>query len=208
MSKPFHEIIQEQGIDLATYQKSAIDTALPTAHSSKYLLPGLISEIGELAGVLAKEHRDSTGINEHDRICELGDIAWVTAVWLHFLGIHDDSNQQLGVPDDELTVNWPTDPMDVIIMMSTAVEGLTYHCYMSYPPAGKADASKDMFFDDKRGRDLAVFALISIWRILKLYSHVIAPGVTNAFNLALWTNLDKLQSRKLRGKLGGSGDHR
>lgn len=61
------------------YQQKAFSSCLPSCFNGDYLHYGLISEIGEFAGKLAKQIRG-------DRICrddikaELGDIAWFIAV--------------------------------------------------------------------------------------------------------------------------------
>jgi len=184
--------------DLAAYQTAALATALPTAHSTEYLLPGLLSELGELAGVLAKEYRDSTPINYEDRLSEMGDIAWVVAVWLHDLDITTTNTDNLGVSNETISKNPLTHPIDVVGLMLSLTEPLVSSCANlranpSPTPAGDVVAKN---------------VLLTIWRLLEFYAPTIAPNMEDPFKAALDSNIAKLTSRQARGKLGGSGDHR
>lgn len=184
--------------DLAAYQTAALATALPTAHSTEYLLPGLLSELGELAGVLAKEYRDSTPINYEDRLSEMGDVAWVVAVWLHDLGITTTNTDNLGVSNETISKNPLTNPIDVVGLMLSLTEPLVSSCAdlranPSHTPAGDIVAKN---------------VLLTIWRLLEFYAPTIAPNMEDPFKAALDSNIAKLTSRQARGKLGGSGDHR
>lgn len=184
--------------DLAAYQTAALATALPTAHSTEYLLPGLLSELGELAGVLAKEYRDSTPINYEDRLSEMGDIAWVVAVWLHDLDITTTNTDNLGVSNEIISKNLLTHPIDVVGLMLSLAEPLVSSCANlranpSPTPAGDVVAKN---------------VLLTMWRLLEFYAPTIAPNMEDPFKAALDSNIAKLTSRHARGKLGGSGDHR
>lgn len=184
--------------DLAAYQTAALATALPTAHSTEYLLPGLLSELGELAGVLAKEYRDSTPINYEDRLSEMGDVAWVVAVWLHDLDITTTNIDNIGVSRDSISNNPLTNPIDVVGLMLSITEPLVSSCAdlranHSPTPAGDIVAKN---------------VLLTIWRLLEFYAPTIAPNMEDPFKAALDSNIAKLTSRQARGKLGGSGDHR
>lgn len=185
------------GWDLASYQTAALATALPTAHSREYLLPGLLSELGELAGVLAKEYRDSTPINYEDRLSEMGDIAWVVAVWLHDLDI-TTTDTELGVRNEVIRRNPLTNPIEVVGLMLSLTEPIvsSYARIRSNPantPAGDVVAKN---------------VLLTLWRLLEFYAPVLAPTMEDPFKAALDSNIAKLTSRQARGKLGGSGDHR
>ena len=60
------------------YQKYAYQTALPTAKNLTYMILGLSSEVGEVAGKLKKEIRDN--INSKEAItAEIGDVLWYLA---------------------------------------------------------------------------------------------------------------------------------
>lgn len=183
---------------LASYQTAALATALPTAHSPEYLLPGLLSELGELAGVLAKEYRDSTPINYEDRLSEMGDVAWVTAIWLHDLGVTTTSTDNLGVRTKTLQRNPLSNPIEVVGLMLSLTEPLvsSYARLRSNPTNIQA------------GSVIAKNVLLTLWRLLEFYAPVLAPTMEDPFKAALDTNIAKLTSRQARGKLGGSGDHR
>lgn len=183
--------------DLASYQTAALATALPTAHSQEYLLPGLISEIGELAGVLAKEYRDSTPINYEDRLSEMGDIAWVVAVWLHDLDV-TTTDTELGVGNKVTQRNPLRNPIEVVGLMLSLTEPLvsSYARIRSNPS------------HTQKGAVVAKNVLLTLWRLLEFYAPVLAPTMEDPFKAALDSNIAKLTSRQARGKLGGSGDHR
>ena len=53
-----HERDSDLHLTLGLYQLRVLETALPSARSLSYQIPALLSEIGELQGVLAKEVRD------------------------------------------------------------------------------------------------------------------------------------------------------
>ena len=75
-------------LDLLHYQFRVLETALPPARSLRYQVPALLSEMGELYGVLAKEVRDAKGApNYPARQAELGDVAYLTAITLNDLGV-------------------------------------------------------------------------------------------------------------------------
>ena len=60
------------------YQKEAVSFRTDTANNEEYLTLGLISEVGEAAGKLAKRRRDGV-FDEKAFIKELGDILWFVA---------------------------------------------------------------------------------------------------------------------------------
>ena len=45
-------------VNIEEYQKRAVATALPTALNYDYLIPGLVAEVGEVFGKVAKSVRD------------------------------------------------------------------------------------------------------------------------------------------------------
>ena len=57
------------------YQKQAVSFRTETANNEEYLTLGLIAEVGEAAGKLAKRRRDGV-FDEKAYIKELGDILW------------------------------------------------------------------------------------------------------------------------------------
>ena len=60
------------------YQKEAVKFRTDTANNEEYLTLGLIEEVGESAGKLAKRRRDGV-FDEKAFIKELGDILWFVA---------------------------------------------------------------------------------------------------------------------------------
>lgn len=83
-----HVRTSDSHLDLLHYQFRVLETALPPARSLRYQVPALLSEMGELYGVLAKEVRDAKGSpNYPARQAELGDVAYLTALTLNDLGV-------------------------------------------------------------------------------------------------------------------------
>lgn len=60
------------------YQKEAVSFRTDTANNEEYLTLGLIAEVGEAAGKLAKRRRDGV-FDEKAFVKELGDILWFVA---------------------------------------------------------------------------------------------------------------------------------
>lgn len=65
-------------LTLNEYQAYAMTTRLPTADLG-YVTLGLVGEVGELYGKMAKAIRDGTELDQDDTKKELGDILWFLA---------------------------------------------------------------------------------------------------------------------------------
>ena len=73
------------------YQKQAVSFRVDTANNEEYLTLGLIAEVGEAAGKLAKRKRDGVW-DERAFIKELGDILWFIANLANFYDKYTDAN--------------------------------------------------------------------------------------------------------------------
>ena len=69
---------KETEMTFEEYQKEAVKFRLESANNENYLTLGLIAEVGEAAGKLAKQIRDGV-FDEKAFIKELGDILWFVA---------------------------------------------------------------------------------------------------------------------------------
>ena len=65
------------------YQKAAVSFRTDTANNEEYLALGLIAEVGEAAGKLAKRRRDGVW-DEKAFVKELGDILWFVANYAEY----------------------------------------------------------------------------------------------------------------------------
>ena len=93
-------------MELNEYQKKAMSTCLPSCDNIAYMSLGLVSEVGELAGKIAKAIRkeelkiDSNELIKRDKVSEeemmsiragivgeIGDCAWFLAGICHTLGL-------------------------------------------------------------------------------------------------------------------------
>ena len=93
-------------MELNEYQRRAMSTCLPSCDNIAYMSLGLVSEVGELAGKIAKAIRkeelkiDSNELIKRDKVSEeemmsiragivgeIGDCAWFLACICHTLGL-------------------------------------------------------------------------------------------------------------------------
>lgn len=72
------------------YQFKAMQTCLPASNCLDYLIPGLASEAGEVAGKYAKFIRDDGRITDlhTDLRKEIGDVLWFLAIICEHIGVN------------------------------------------------------------------------------------------------------------------------
>lgn len=113
------------------YQKQAVSFRTDTANNEEYLTLGLIAEVGEAAGKLAKRRRDGV-FDEKAFVKELGDILWFVANLADYYDReNDDTNylKQLKDSFDGKTHSLLTEIEDMVSAISWAsdvVEGFDY----------------------------------------------------------------------------------
>jgi len=206
-------------LDLLHYQFRVLETALPPARSLRYQVPALLSEMGELYGVLAKEVRDAKGSpNYPARQAELGDVAYLTALTLNDLGVKAIS------PSYERKVSE--------IGLATAL-GAVEAPYCPGVVFGPAQVACMKFLAPKVSKPSsarATFAghLQRLWCSLPYLAKVLLVGAPEyaprraaavtekgrgLVDAAIWqdvlaANVAKLADRKDRGAIEGSGDYR
>lgn len=66
-------------MDFTEYQEKAFSTCTPECYTDEYLNLGYLSEVGELAGKLAKRVRGDV-VSDEAIMHEIGDCAWMCAV--------------------------------------------------------------------------------------------------------------------------------
>ena len=72
-------------MDFAEYQEKAYSTCTPECYTDEYLDLGYLSEVGELAGKLAKRIRGDS-VPDDDIKHEIGDVAWMILVKARLYG--------------------------------------------------------------------------------------------------------------------------
>ena len=82
------------------YQEKAMSFRLPSA-TPTYAMLGLIGELGELYGPMAKAIRDSSTVNLRDLEKELGDVLWFITAIADDLGLYLDQIASTNI--DKLT---------------------------------------------------------------------------------------------------------
>lgn len=70
--------VNQRGLTLAEYQTRAFTTAFPNARTVEYMVLGLCSEAGEVAGKLKKKIRDGV-FDRGAALDEIGDVLWYVA---------------------------------------------------------------------------------------------------------------------------------
>lgn len=96
------------------YQREAVKFRTPESDSEEYLRLGLISEIGEVAGKLAKGIRDGN-FDEKAFIKELGDVIWFVA------NLHDKRKLSIEISGIPCFIA-KKDDIEIIQSMSTFSE--------------------------------------------------------------------------------------
>lgn len=169
-------------MDIEEYQKRAVATALPTALNYYYLIPGLVAEVGEVFGKVAKAVRDDWHSRERlqeELKAELGDVCWFWILLCYVTNIKPREAKAVpeALPDKGVLQDF--------LEITTRISDI---------------ASWRAFEESSAGH---------YW--LELYPSYIAR-VAMAYGIdmqeILEYNINKLESRKQRGTLKGSGDVR
>ena len=192
---------------LNQYQADAISTAFDSAKSMHYLAPGLAGEIFELQEVVAFFFDRDT---YHEKVlAEVGDVFWFIALiadefdWSLENVILDCDDEELydsldayqsvvisslfdgQIDERNLALELGAASNDIVSVWAKAVRDNAGEVTQDKQVKLKI-ALNDAFFSASR------LAFMSGWNIEEVMSH----------------NIDKLFSRKARGKLSGSGDNR
>lgn len=189
---------------LINYIETAKATAQPEAYSYDYLIPGLLGEVGEVYGQIAKNHWHGWTAEkfETELVAEYGDICWMTAILMdHRFEMDTYDLESEGAPTEFA----PFIGMQVIgERVNKLVEALNW------------EAEAAQLVQEVPDSQHALDSLESLGQytdemILKLWAHLViyAPVVTgHPLQKSLDYNAEKLASRAARGVLRGAGDHR
>lgn len=166
-------------VNIEEYQQRAVATALPTALNYDYLIPGLVAEVGEVFGKVAKSVRDEWSRErlQEELKAELGDVYWFYVLICHVAG------QQVRLPQ--------------IPQVSVSEQELLGDLLKRV--AGVQDVSLFPSMTSDLEWLLELFPSY-IARVAKVYEIDMQE--------ILEYNIEKLESRKARGKLKGNGDLR
>lgn len=160
------------------YQKQAVSFRTDTANNEEYLTLGLIAEVGEAAGKLAKRVRDGVW-DEKAFIKELGDILWFVANLADYYDKYNDTNLSV-----ELKECFKQDAFAVLF--SNTYQMIKIADYA----VGAVKVGGDCFID-----------LISVvCDIAGCYGYTLEQVAE--------INLAKLRDRQARGVIKGNGDER
>ena len=162
------------------YQKEAVKFRTETANNEEYLTLGLIEEVGEAAGKLAKSWRDCVW-DEKAFIKELGDVLWFVA------NLADYWDNGTNIFSGELADCFELAPYGVGDGGDECAKALAYW-------AG-AVVYDEREYDD--GLREIVYNLACLADIIDCTLEQVAE-----------INLAKLRDRAARGKIQGNGDER
>lgn len=168
-------------VNIKEYQQRAVATALPTALNYDYLIPGLVAEVGEVFGKVAKSVRDEWSRErlQDELKAELGDCVWF---WVLLCEKMQMLPPKPYAPQEDLTAQ---EVISDLLETTSRLQDLT---------------EQEGFIDSYAWR---------YW--IRLYPDYIAR-VAMVYEIdmqeILEYNIEKLESRKARGTLKGSGDVR
>ena len=112
------------------YQKEAVSFRTETANNEEYLTLGLIAEVGEAAGKLAKRRRDGV-FDKQAFVKELGDILWFVANLADYYDKYHDTNLSADLKEcfkQELFAVLLNNTYQMIKIADYAVGAVKYGC--------------------------------------------------------------------------------
>lgn len=115
-------------MDFTEYQEKAFSTCTKACYTAEYLRLGYISEVGEVAGKLAKKIRGDI-VTDECIMLEIGDCAWMVAVDAKRLGeslvISDYIKAQYNVVS--MTASFPKCPIEQLYFFLNTVPLLRFY---------------------------------------------------------------------------------
>ena len=167
------------------YQKAAVSFRTESANNEEYLTLGLIAEVGEAAGKLAKRVRDGV-FDEKAFIKELGDVLWFVA---NLADYWDKNGDPMEYPDDiseELECGWDkySDGFGDDVLNANAL----------------AFWASALVFGEVVAIDGLYQIVARLVPIAKLHGYTLEQVAE--------INLAKLRDRQARGVIKGNGDER
>ena len=168
-------------MELSEYQQRAVATALPTALNYDYLIPGLVAEVGEVFGKVAKAVRDEWPRErlQEELKAELGDVCWFSVLLAHVANIYPREHKAY----PEALSN--KEVLQDLLEVTTHIQELTTRIGFCETTAWYYWVS---LFPGYIARVAMVYE-IDMQEVLEY-------------------NINKLESRKARGTITGSGDSR
>lgn len=166
------------------YQAAAAATAEDPAYDNHYLIPGIVSEFGELQSHRAKAfwHGRDEAQTAQSIVLEYGDMMWITAIALQAYGITSEAQFPESARNPRFYPN-------------------------QAPEATVANAVHRIFvtwLDEDPSNVLAAY-WCHLWVVLERFAE---PITGEDADTAMRENLAKLAARAKNGTLRGDGDYR
>lgn len=171
-------------MNFSEYQAAAAATAEAPAYDQRYLIPGIVSEFGELQSHRAKTYwhgRDET-LTTQSVILEYGDMLWITAIALLARGITSEAQ----FPDSARNPRfYPNQAPEAI------VANAIHRIFVTW-------------LDEDPSNLLAAY-WCHLWVALERFAE---PITSEDADTAMRQNIAKLAERAKQGTLRGDGDYR
>jgi len=184
-------------MNLNEYQRLTTETAIYPLHKGLvYCSLGIVSEAGEVAGVVKKILRDNEGRLTNDYrvklMYELGDVLWYAAqIAMHgnlkLTGIEKRHPKKHGLPHEDLNT--------FVLCLGYSAGAIGTHVAQWQIDNDYSRQKLLLDIDDSLGFILAASRAIC---------HTIGVSLEHVAEM----NLRKLRKRQIRGALSGSGDDR
>lgn len=188
---------------LEEYQEKAITTAqFDEFIGDAYLSLGLCGEVAE--AIEKAEEFQMNGTNKElkaDVIKEFGDVMWYCAVWMHRHGFKFDALLLDNFEEESLC---ELDFEYIILAMIKQAGEVAEATKKAYRDSFTSMQNGCFPLDKKERIRLAIHKVVSCIR----YLSNMAQTEDFNFDLVLERNIEKLFSRKERGKITGDGDNR
>ena len=168
-------------VNIEEYQQRAVATALPTALNYDYLIPGLVAEVGEVFGKVAKSVRDEWSRErlQDELKAELGDCVWFSVLICHVADVEPAPLKR--VVEDLTSQEVLTDLLEVTNKLQEISSRREFESHNAW-----------YFWTELYTQYIARVAMVYEIDMQEILEY----------------NIEKLESRKARGTLKGSGDSR
>lgn len=202
-------------MDFNHYQEVAKTTAIyPESAKLMYPLLGLSGEFGEICEKVKKHIRDGKDLDKEDLTKEIGDVLW------YLSAVATDLDIKLNDVVDYATKTYlPLDGIENhylltrLLLTSSSIGVMQYEllCNTAICTMLNPDINDDADTTDEVNNTRSTYANVTLIDLLAdvMFNVInVAASLDISIEVVAETNLTKLQSRKERNVISGSGDNR
>lgn len=190
-------------MNLNEYQTLARGTALPTAETLNYLMPGLAGEAGEVAEFFYETEVLPERKDDKELLSELADVCWFIALIADIQGwslediVLDGAFDSFEQYQNLAHIDAPSYSTDLLL------KELGMHVGDVQSAWAKSVRDNYGSINPEKEKKIQLGLANTFWSVARIASNY---GV-DVLDI-LQSNIDKLYDRKSRGVLGGSGNNR